>query len=157
MLRDLCTVSILGIKLRGSAEHTDSKSPSFFVLSELKSLLLNCKMPWRGSAHWSYFPAELWKRKVIPSLLCHLCNAIVWLIQAMWYYVRQGNCLLRASTEIKLVIFFSRQFSLQHPVLHFLTIRIENRMVWIMAISLSKDKFSTVNSRWVLLMTEVTF
>lgn len=45
MLRDLCTMSVLGIKLRGSTECTDSKSLSFSVLPELKSLLLNGKIP----------------------------------------------------------------------------------------------------------------
>lgn len=133
MLRDLCAVSVLVIKSRSSVatvRYTDNKSSSFTVLSELKCLLLNYKILYlEGADH----PGDILlqnhetERKVIPVYCTTYVMQKIWLIR-VWCYIMQGNCSLPASTEISSVICFSRQFSLEHPMLHFLTIR--TRVRW---------------------------
>jgi len=71
-LRYLCAVSVVAIKSRSSettVRYTDNKSSSFTVLSELISLLLNCKAPYcEGAIHLEMFYCRIMKKngKVTP-------------------------------------------------------------------------------------------
>lgn len=89
------------------------------------------------------------------NLLFHFDNAKIRLIW-VWCYATQGDCLPPASTEISSVLWFSKQVSLEHPVLRFWTIRMTVKMVWVTAINLSEDQVLNVDLGWGLLMTEGT-
>lgn len=87
------SVSVLAIKSRGSkvtVEDADNKSSFFAVLSGLKSLLLSCKIPQRGSHPGGVSlqnGGKEWKSH--SSLLYHFDNAMIWLMSLVLHNTRE--------------------------------------------------------------------